>query len=224
MKNSLRQKLTAHRAIHDHFLRGRKWPLLFAVRVDGRYPRYNKLYYPNLQKKKREKIMINSLVEKAKCFAHAAHSNQMYGPYSYTKHLFDVVRVLDNHDMKNDYIIAAAWLHDVLEDTNTTFEELMIDYGRNIARLVYAVTDEPGENRAERHARTHPKILAAGREATAIKLADRIANATFSKEHNHSMLAMYQSEYPVFKQKLRIPGELKTLWASLDLLMMSEIE
>lgn len=168
--------------------------------------------------------MTSSLVEKAKYFAHAAHEGQMYGAYSYTNHLYDVVTVLTDHDITDEYVITAAWLHDVLEDTNTTFDELMVDFGRNIARLVYAVTDEPGENRTARHERTHPKILAAGRHATAIKLADRIANSTFSRKHNHSMLKKYQSEYPAFKSKLRIPGELKALWATLDLLMMSEIE
>ena len=157
-----------------------------------------------------------STVEKAKLFAIRAHGKQTYGDFLYRKHLEDVVKILSetypmcrpetNHPLEqcvgNDRnaISAAAWLHDTIEDTEVTFGDIFNEFGRVVARLVFACTDEPGKNRKERHERTYPKLMAAGRDAIAIKLADRIANVNHSLQYNHNMFKMYQKEYPEFKK------------------------
>jgi hypothetical protein len=66
--------------------------------------------------------------------------------------------------------------------------------------------------------------MAAGREAIAIKLADRIANVKHGLAYNHNMFDMYKKEYADFKKALHLPGELKEMWAELDILMQREIE
>ena len=169
-----------------------------------------------------------SAVEKAKLFALKAHGDQKYGESPYEKHLQDVADVIaeyiDIGDPSLAVLLIGAWLHDVIEDTDVTFQQVFEEFGRHVARIVLACTDEPGKNRRERHERTYPKLMAAGREAIAVKLADRIANVKHSLAHNHGMLQMYQKEYPAFKQALRLPGELKGMWAELDVLMSNVIE
>ena len=168
-----------------------------------------------------------SIVEQAKQFAIKHHGDQRYGkgedslPYAYhLEKVFDVIwefqDLFPGPSPTLSHLMAASFLHDILEDTPVTFEEIFSEFGRNIARLVFAVTNEPGKNRHERHERTYPKLRAAGREALALKLSDRIANVRHSVQHNHNILGMYKKEYKDFRAYLKIPGELKTMWAELD--------
>lgn len=164
-----------------------------------------------------------SIIEKARLFAIKAHGDQKYGDHPYVKHLDDVVGVLTRYETE-DLVIAAGYLHDTIEDTDTMFDDIFNEFGRHVARWVWAVSSLQGRNRKEKIEYTYPKILAGGREVMAIKLADRIANVTHSKLHNHGMLEMYQGEYDYFKSFLCIPGELKEMWAELDVIMQHKIE
>lgn len=73
-------------------------------------------------------------------------------------------------------VIAAALLHDTVEDTNTSNKELVEHFGQQIAGIVAEVTDNKSLAKQERkrlqivHART------ASHEARLVKLADKIAN------------------------------------------------
>lgn len=167
---------------------------------------------------------MNALVQRAKDFAREAHGGQMYGDRPYIYHLGMVVDVANHAGFYNPYIVSACWLHDTIEDTSVTFEDIVSEFGREIGRTVFAVTNEPGKNRKERAIRTYPKIRAAGRSALVVKLSDRIANARHSRQHNHNMLKMYQKEYPVFREYLKVQGELKQLWAELDLFINHKVE
>lgn len=146
-------------------------------------------------------------------FAKSKHRDQKYGDKPYISHLDSVVRVLENFGYgDNYYLVAAAYLHDVLEDTDTTFEELAkID--RFVAEIVLAVTDEPGENRKERKAKTYPKIKG-NTFATIIKLADRIANVSNAINVNDKpgMFEMYKKEHAAFVKGIKgdqgFPGDL----------------
>lgn len=163
--------------------------------------------------------------EKAKQFATKAHGDQKYGDFDYTKHLQDVEDVLKEFDQFcTPYMCAAGWLHDTIEDTDITFDKMVDEFGRNLARVVFAVSDEPGKNRKERHERTYPKLRAAGRDAICVKLADRIANVRHSLTYNHGLYKMYQKEYVDFRAYLKMPGELKEMWAALDVLMLYKLE
>ena len=157
------------------------------------------------------------MLDKAKAFAEERHRDQMYGGLPYSQHLLDVVNVAREYGLP-DYIQVAAWLHDVLEDTNTTFDELMWLFGVKVFDLVNAVTNEKGKNRKERHAKTHPKVRQYP-DAVALKLCDRIANVRACLENNSSLLQMYIKEYQEFRDALYRPGEWETLWKELDSLL-----
>ena len=154
----------------------------------------------------------------AMVFAFKRHGDQKYGELPYRFHLEAVVAVLKDFGNFDDVVLSAAWLHDVLEDTPTTYAELYEVFGLQIAMLVELVTDRSGKNRAERHARTYPGI-ALDPKAITLKLADRIANVRQCVAvGHHSLLGMYRREYPDFKSALQRNYH-RALWSELDLIL-----
>lgn len=162
---------------------------------------------------------MNGLINKAREFATKAHGDQKYGkelPYAY--HLEQVVLVARRYGLHED-VQVAAWLHDTLEDTDVTFEELMKEFGVTVFDLVNAVTNEAGANRKERHAKTYPKIRR-DPSAVALKLCDRIANVSFSIERNDKIMELYVKEHDSFVAALQQPNELSSMWCELDNLIV----
>jgi guanosine-3',5'-bis(diphosphate) 3'-pyrophosphohydrolase len=158
---------------------------------------------------------MDELEKKAFDLAKVFHQNQKYGNEPYTKHLEDVVAVLKKFGITNSCLLAAAWLHDAVEDTPLTLEKVEEEFGNDVASLVYAVTTEPGKNRKERNAKTYPKIKSRN-EAIYLKLADRIANVQASLENNIKKLKMYQNEFSDFKMALKQPGVADEMWSFLE--------
>jgi (p)ppGpp synthase/HD superfamily hydrolase len=148
--------------------------------------------------------MGTMLYVKAVSFATKAHGDQAYdGASSYTMHLAYVEDVVNRfgYGRFND-LRCAAWLHDTIEDTDVSYNDIVREFSKEIADIVYAVTDELGRNRRERAEKTHPKILAS-RAALILKLADRIANVEFGLHTgNRKKLEMYVKEYAEFKASL----------------------
>ena len=157
------------------------------------------------------------------------HKGQMYGRKPYNTHLFDVVGVLKRFvewDTLSQELIDAAWLHDVVEDTETTADYLEHVFGKRVRDLVSAVTNEPGENRKIRGQLTYPKIRETSK-AILIKLSDRIANVEQCISHDRlgrkpgKLFKMYLKEWPDFQEGLRgrCAGEdahAKIMWEHLD--------
>ncbi|MEV0336740.1 HD domain-containing protein [Nocardia sp. NPDC050717] len=134
----------------------------------------------------------------AQVFAIAAHGEQRYGDRPYVMHLAAVRAVLDDFGY-DGALAAAAWLHDVIEDTPVTAEEIESRFGREILDLVWAVTGV-GPDRKARNLNAYGKI-AAHPPAVILKLADRTANAEASPPDS-SWMGMYRTEHPAFKAHL----------------------
>lgn len=85
------------------------------------------------------------MIDKSKQFATVAHTSihqqLKYTNESYINHPAAVAklvaRVTDDAEM-----IAAAWLHDTVEDTLTTLEEIEQEFGARIAQLISDLTNE----------------------------------------------------------------------------------
>lgn len=165
------------------------------------------------------------IITQAKFFAtqkHVLDNRQLYGSVlPYTHHLADVERVLVDFGLCDETIRAAAWLHDVVEDTRGRQNEVRVRdieemFGERVAELVSAVTSEDGPNRKTRNLLTYPKIVAGGERAVALKLADRIANVKFGGR----AVEMYMREHPEFRRQLRdVAPPLSTvhaMWFELD--------
>lgn len=94
-------------------------------------------------------------------------------------------------------VIAAGFLHDTLEDTDTTREELECEFGLLVSRLVWEVTDQsrPEDgNRAARKAVDRQHLGRASRFGHAIKLADVIDNTTDIATHDPKFAEVYLPE------------------------------
>jgi guanosine-3',5'-bis(diphosphate) 3'-pyrophosphohydrolase len=151
-----------------------------------------------------------ALEKDAQQFAEERHAAQRYGDQLYTVHLARVRAVLTDFGHGGPLGVA-AWLHDMIEDTGTTREEISARFGENVAVLVYAVTGV-GKNRAERNASAYMKIQ--GVPAAAIlKLADRIANVEASQDRPDK-LQMYRDEWPAFAKALDGLGDPR-MWSRL---------
>lgn len=136
-------------------------------------------------------------------YAIKAHGSQMYGVNTYAFHLAETMAVAVSYGLSKD-IVAACWLHDTLEDTPVTLEELQKEFGYEIAEIVRCVTDEPGRNRRERKSNTYPKT-AANPDAVLVKLCDRIANLDECiRRQNNSLFDMYKKENKEFFERLEV--------------------
>ena len=152
---------------------------------------------------------------RAREFARARHRGQLYGDEPYDVHLGAVVSVLYRFGYDDVTLKAAGWLHDVVEDSETTIAEVEREFGPAVATLVAAVTSEPGKNRKERNALTYPKIRALP-DAVVLKLADRIANVENGLAQSSSLTSMYRKEAVGFREALYVPGVADEMWLHLD--------
>ncbi len=166
--------------------------------------------------------MFTQNIAEAILFAKAAHGSQRYGQHEYIVHPENVVQVIKIFsDELDESLIIAGYLHDTIEDTPTSYSDIKKKFGAEPAELVYAVTDELGRNRAERHVKTYPKI-AANKKAIALKLADRISNVAYSIANRESRFLMYLKEHDGFKQALS-NGTHKAMWDQLEKLFLQGV-
>lgn len=142
-------------------------------------------------------------LEQAKEFARRAHFGQMYGALPYEYHLTKVVGVLQMFGIKDEDTLIAAWLHDTIEDTETTLEHIKFLFGERVAALVWAVTDGEGKNRKEKKREMYEKVRATP-GAVLLKLADRIANVDEATRTRSKHRYMYLAEHDGFAKELRI--------------------
>lgn len=167
------------------------------------------------------------MIEKARQYAFEKHNkpseSQRYGNAPYSKHLEDVRAVADRHQayLKEDEIedvYCAIYLHDTVEDTETTPNLLKKLFNDRIAGIVLAVSNERGWDKKEILFKTLPKIWQ-NRLATFVKLCDRIANTTNSRqgmdEKSGTILHRYRLEYPVFRYALK-SNDFEKMWLELD--------
>lgn len=123
---------------------------------------------------------------------------------SRTVHLEAAIQVARDFDLGPDVLVAAA-LHDLLEDTDTTFDEIVERFGEEVATLAHCVTGE-GSSRRERQRSIVEKILGTSNEQAAnLKLADRIANVEAAcTEGLFGLIEMYRQELPLYDAAFRL--------------------
>ncbi len=121
-----------------------------------------------------------ALILRAAAFAAGKHSNQRRKDAEaspYINHPIELASVLANEGKVLDpTVICAALLHDTIEDTQTTPDELTSSFGKEITGIVLEVTDDknlPKETRKELQVEHAPTISPA---AKLVKLADKICN------------------------------------------------
>jgi guanosine-3',5'-bis(diphosphate) 3'-pyrophosphohydrolase len=144
--------------------------------------------------------MNTTLVTHARIFATAAHAavgqRRRYTNEPYIQHPAEVVDILQTVDPTAE-MVAAAWLHDVLEDTKVTYPVLLAEFGTDVAELVSCLTDvsQPADgNRRQRKARDREHLSRAPAAAQTIKVADLISNSKSIVDHDPGFARVYLKE------------------------------
>ena len=126
--------------------------------------------------------MSNQLILKAAHFAAQKHRDQRRKDEEispYINHPISVARAISEiGDIEDPEVLAAALLHDTLEDTETTPEELIDNFGERVCRLVQEVTDDKSLPKLERKQQQIDHATELSEGAALIKLGDKISNVT----------------------------------------------
>lgn len=120
-----------------------------------------------------------ALVLRAAAFAADRHRRQRRKDADaspYINHPLAVAHLLAGCGVGDPVVLCAALLHDTIEDTETSRDELEAAFGRAVADVVAEVTDDTTLPRAERKARQVASAPAKSPRAKLVKLADKSCN------------------------------------------------
>lgn len=143
---------------------------------------------------------MDDVVERARKFAIAAHASidqrRKYTGEPYIVHPAEVVAIVKSVP-HTPAMLAAAWLHDTVEDTPVTIEEIRAEFGDEIATLVGWLTDvsKPTDGkRAVRKAIDRQHTADAPAEAQTVKCCDLISNTMSIVAHDRDFAKVYLEE------------------------------
>lgn len=138
--------------------------------------------------------LADTMIQSALAMASLYHRNQKrkYTGEPYIEHPKLVAKIITDYmeacddiplfafdPMDYSVIQSAALLHDTIEDTNATYEEIQKVFGKSVCDLVYFLTDDltPKDgNRKLRKEKYLEKLLDSPYEAKCLKIADVLAN------------------------------------------------
>lgn len=165
---------------------------------------------------------MTSLLTKAREFALAAHGDQGYGSQPYRVHLDAVAELAREYGAEAEVV---AYLHDVVEDTPVSLDELVEVFGARVAACVSILTDEPGDSREQRKRRTYARLAEVSEEldvALVVKAADRLANMRACvAQGDDELLGVYKKEHPSFRKAAYRRGLCWSLWHEMDTICAS---
>ncbi|MEG8222282.1 HD domain-containing protein [Sphingomonas sp. HH69] len=142
---------------------------------------------------------LPNLVEKALAFATEAHGSigqlRKYSGEAYINHPIEVMRIVKTAARYTDVMLAAALLHDTIEDTPVTNDDVEREFGTDVATMVMELTDQCHQgNRAMRKAAEAARLGMISPNAQTVKLADFISNSASIVEHDPGFAMKYLRE------------------------------
>ncbi|MET0241825.1 MAG: HD domain-containing protein [Flavitalea sp.] len=157
-------------------------------------------------------MKIQSSYQKATLFAtgkHHAKNQQLPGTdLPYLVHLSNVAMEIliagpSSEYFDSEFAVQLALLHDTLEDTDTTYEELKSEFGIEVADGVAALTKNEALPKSEKMNDSLKRIRLQPKEVWAVKLADRITNMQKPPEYwTGEKRKEYQKEAQQLLEKL----------------------
>jgi (p)ppGpp synthase/HD superfamily hydrolase len=166
--------------------------------------------------------MINNNIIHNIGFAIMAHdsTNHKYDDKPYSIHLQMVCDYYNKYsyllpDDKKEIVESACWLHDSIEDCRLTYNDIVKEAGIEVAEIVYACTNEKGKTRLDRANEKYYNGIRNTQYATFVKLCDRLANVTYSKNNNSKMFEVYKKELNHFLHSL-FPNDFLGLFFSYE--------
>lgn len=144
--------------------------------------------------------LVEDMATRARTFATTAHGSigqlRKYTGEPYIVHPIAVADIVRSVPHRQE-MIAAAYLHDVVEDTPVTIEEIRFHFGNPVAELVDWLTDisQPSDgNRRARKSLDLQHTAEAPPEAKTIKLADLIDNTLTIAKYDPTFWKVYMKE------------------------------
>jgi hypothetical protein len=141
-----------------------------------------------------------NLIIRARNFAINSHTHighrRKYTKLPYSEHLQNVANIVASVT-KDPETTAAAWLHDVVEDTTATLEDVEAAFGKTVVGLVESLTDisRPSDgNRLMRKALDRDHLAQADYRAKTVKLADLMDNCEDILKHDPSFGKVFLQE------------------------------
>ena len=165
---------------------------------------------------------MENLVHLARLFASAAHKavgqKRKYTEECYCVHPEAVARKVKYYG-GTDEMVAAAWLHDVVEDTEVKITDIYDFFGNTVGDLVSWLTEvsvpEDG-NRAERKAKDREYLAKAPAEAQTIKYCDLLDNTNSITEYDKGFAKVYLKEKELLLEVMT-KGDPRLLWQAINL-------
>lgn len=117
------------------------------------------------------------IIEKAINFATLKHQEQKRkgSALPYIVHPMQVMHILTENRCSQNVVVAGI-LHDTLEDTQTTYAELVQEFGAEVANLVQKHSEDKSKSWMERKLHTINEITAMSLEEKQVLCADKLAN------------------------------------------------
>ena len=127
------------------------------------------------------------IVKTAELFAKKKHSGMAKKDgTTYSKHLEDVVNRLKSLGVIDEELLCAGWLHDIIEYTEITFDDLYEQFDSEIAVLVSSLSKDMSLTRKKREKAYAKQLKEASFDAKLIKLCDISANLSDLKNYDAS--------------------------------------
>lgn len=169
------------------------------------------------------------LVKRAKEFATAKHKGQFrkFGNEPYINHPLAVSNIVADLVAKRggDYVMeAAAILHDTLEDTDTSLEEIEKLFGVDVAKLVSELTTPDSVAKKDKAAFLSNKMVLMSGDGLVIKLVDRLHNVSDLKSASPQFASRYAKETKQIIDYLEDNRTLSLIQKSLTTSIKSAIE
>ena len=114
---------------------------------------------------------------------HQIRKNKILTPYS--DHLEKVVEILKNLGITDENILAAGWLHDTIEDTDTDYDDIE-KIGKEIADIVATLSKDTRMIHDDREITYCSKLKEGTWQAQVVKFADMLANLEDLKNSKYS--------------------------------------
>jgi (p)ppGpp synthase/HD superfamily hydrolase len=169
-------------------------------RLPGSGPMPSMSFDGQLQGASFSEVGMSELVRRADAFAARAHGaidqRRKYTGEPYIAHP-RAVAALVREAAQGDETIAAALLHDVVEDTPVTLSDVRAEFGGYVAQLVDELTDRASRaigNRAARKRWEAGRLAKASAPAKTVKVADLIDNAASIVRHDPGFAKVYLAE------------------------------
>ncbi|MDT4385514.1 HD domain-containing protein [Klebsiella pneumoniae] len=142
-----------------------------------------------------------NIVEKAQMFAAGAHAGvgqkRKYTGEDYIHHPVAVAEIVRKHG-GTDEMVAAAMLHDTIEDTQVTFGHIFSLFGDRVAEMVDALSNKAKKEDGNRETRFFINVKALRErldmQSRVIKLADLIHNTQSITRYDQKFAAQYLAE------------------------------